>query len=241
MTKTKKLPAHNVNTSLRPELKIDWATHEAAKYAVENWHYSKRMPKSKLAKFGVWEHGRFVGVVIFGVGGTPGMFNSYGLESVEGCELVRIALTQHKTEVSRIVAICIRLLKVAFPGLRLIVSFADSEQGHHGGIYQAGNWLLAGCSSSSDEYIYKGKRWHGRAFRHRFKGLEKSTEVTIVKGSKKLRYLMPLDDEMKRKIEPLRKPYPKRVRSEDSGTSGDQPEGGGANPTRTLHTSEVAE
>ena len=32
-----------------------------------------------------------------------------------------------------------------------------------------------------------------------------------------------------------------RVRSEDSGTSGDQPEGGGANPTRTLHTNEVAE
>jgi len=29
-----------------------------------------------------------------------------------------------------------------------------------------------------------------------------------------------------------------RVRSEDSGTSGDQPEGGGANPTRTLHTIE---
>ena len=29
-----------------------------------------------------------------------------------------------------------------------------------------------------------------------------------------------------------------RVRSEDSGTSGDQPEGGGANPTRTLHAIE---
>ena len=55
----------------RPELKIDWCTHEAAKYAVEHWHYSKRMPKSKLAKFGVWEGGKFVGCVIFGVGATP--------------------------------------------------------------------------------------------------------------------------------------------------------------------------
>lgn len=233
-TKKQKQSAPTASTNSRPELRIDWATHEAAKYAVENWHYSKRMPKSKLAKFGVWEDGRFIGVVIFGVGGTPGMFSSYGLKSVEGCELVRIALTRHKTEVSRIVAICIRLLKVSFPGLRLIVSFADSEQGHHGGIYQAGNWLMAGSSSSSDEYIYKGKRWHGRAFRHRFKGLEKSTEVTIVKGSKKLRYLMPLDDEMRKQIEPLRKPYPKRVRSVDSDTSAIHAEMGGANPTRTL-------
>lgn len=224
--------------SSRPELKVDWATHEAAKYAVENWHYSRRMPKSKLAKFGVWEDGRFVGVVIFGVGGTPGMFSGYGIESTEGCELVRIALTRHKTTVSRIVAICIRLLKKSCPKLRLIVSFADSEQGHIGGVYQAGNWLFAGSSTSSDEYIYKGKRWHGRAFRHRFKGLERSAEVTIVKGSIKLRYLMPLDSEMRKRIEPLRKPYPKRVRSVDSDTSGDQPEMGGANPTRTLCDSE---
>ena len=220
--------------SSRPELKVDWATYEAAKYAVENWHYSKRMPKSKLAKFGVWEDGRFIGVVIFGVGGTPGMFSGYGIESVEGCELVRIALTRHKTAVSRIVAICIRLLKKTFRKLRLIVSFADSEQGHIGGVYQAGNWLFAGSSTSSDEYVYKGKRWHGRAFRHRFKGLERSAEVTIIKGSKKLRYLMPLDDEMRRRIEPLGKPYPKRVRSVDSDTSGGQPEMGGANPTRAL-------
>jgi hypothetical protein len=50
----------------------------------------------------------------------------------------------------------------------------------------------------------------------------------------KHRYLMPLDDAMREQIEPLRQPYPKRVRSADSGTSGDQPEGGGATPTRTL-------
>jgi RNA processing factor Prp31 len=37
----------------------------------------------------------------------------------------------------------------------------------------------------------------------------------------KHRYLMPLDDEMRKRIEPLRKPYPKRPKQ---AMAGDQPE-----------------
>lgn len=50
------------------DLKIDWATYAAAKYACENWHYSKSIPKSKLVKIGAWEDGSFIGVVIFLMG-----------------------------------------------------------------------------------------------------------------------------------------------------------------------------
>jgi hypothetical protein len=220
--------------SSRPELRLDWCTHEAAKYAVEKWHYSRCIPKSKLAKIGVWESGRFIGVVIYGVGATADLVKRYGLKMTEGCELVRVALTSHENPVSKIVAVSLKLLRREYQGLRLVVSFADPEQGHKGGIYQAGNWIFAGQSQASDEYIFKGKRWQGRSFRNKYKGMEKHPSVTIVKGSSKYRYLMPLDDEMRKQIEPLRKPYPKRVRSEVSGTIGSQPIGGGATPTRTL-------
>jgi len=144
------------------ELKLDWCSHEAAKYAVEHWHYSKRMPKSKLVKIGVWEDAFFIGAVIFGLGATSGLVNPYGLSPTQGCELVRIALTKHKTEVSRIVSIAIRMLKRSNPNLRLIVSFADPEHQHHGGIYQAGGWLYVGKSTASEEYIVNGKRWQRR-------------------------------------------------------------------------------
>lgn len=220
--------------NLRPELKLEWATHDAAKYACEKWHYSRCVPKSKLAKIGVWESSKFIGCVIFGVGATSDLVKKYGLKAEQGCELVRIALTKHESQVSRIMSIATRILKKAFPGLRLVVSFADPTQGHHGGVYQANGWIYSGDTVSSDEYIYRGKRWQGRSFRNSFKGMERHPDVTIVKGSSKHRYLMPLDDEMRKQIEPLRKPYPKRVRSADSGTSGIQSEGGGANPTRTL-------
>jgi hypothetical protein len=197
---------------LLPQLKLDWATHESATFAVEHWHYSRTMTKSKLAKIGVWEDGRFVGVVIFGVGATNSLVKRYGLTPEQGCELVRVALRDHKTPVTRIVSIALRMLHRKFPGLRLVVSFADPEQGHHGGIYQGGNWIYAGRSQASDEYIYRGKRWQGRSFRNTFKGMEHHPDVQIVEGSSKYRYLMPLDSALKSKLEAMRQPFPKRTK-----------------------------
>lgn len=232
----------------KADLKLDWCSHAAAKYAVEHWHYSKRMPKSKLAKIGVWEDSRFVGAVVFGVGATSGLVNPYGLHKTQGCELVRIALTVHRTPVTRIVAVAVRLLHQEMAGLRVIVSFADPEQGHLGTIYQAGGWIYLGVTQSALEYIVRGKRWHGRAFR-----ASKPSHLTTkqaayaldphyreVAGSIKHRYLMPLDAEMRARILPLAKPYPKRAGSADSGTSGFQPEGGGVSPTSALQLSRRA-
>ena len=203
----------------KPTLKLDWCSHEAAKWAVEHWHYSGCMPKSKLAKVGVWEDGRFIGAVIFGVGATSDLVKGYGLKPTEGCELVRVALTTHETPVSRIVSIALKMLKREMSGLRLVVSFADPEHGHVGGIYQAGGWIYAGMTAESDEYLVNGKRWHGRALRH-----EKPAHLTTkqalalldpnwkaIKGSSKHRYLYPLDDAMRAQIAPLAKPYPKRA------------------------------
>tara|TARA_R110000803_G_scaffold208167_1_gene276671 strand:+ start:275 stop:982 length:708 start_codon:yes stop_codon:yes gene_type:complete len=194
----------------KADLKIDWATHEAAKYACVNWHYSGCVPKSKLVKVGVWEDGEFIGVVVFGVGATSALVKRYGLEMNNGCELVRVALKGHKTPVSRIMKIALKFLSESNPDLRLVVSFADPTQGHHGGIYQATNWIYSGKSAASPEYIYKGKRWQGRSFRNSFKGMENHPDVKTVMGSSKHRYLMPLDKEMAEQIKPLAKPYPKR-------------------------------
>jgi len=201
------------------ELVVDWCNHAAAKYAVLHWHYSKRMPKSKLAKIGVWENDEFIGCVIFGVGATADLVKRFGVSKYEGCELVRIAINRHESTVSQIIALSIKKLRTQSPNLRLIVSFADPEQGHVGSIYQAGNWVYTGRTQASDEYIINGKRWHGRALRH-----EKPVHLTtkqalnkmdenwqLVKGSSKYRYLYPLDRAMRRQIQKLAQPYPKQI------------------------------
>ena len=220
----------------KPVLKLDWCSHEAAKYAVEHWHYSRCMPSGKLVKVGAWEDGKYIGAVMFGRGASPNLGTAYGLKQTECCELVRIALTSHKSPVTRIMAVAVRMLTSAMPGLRLIVSFADPSEGHHGGVYQGGNWIYCGKSNDVTE-LYVGGRW--RHMRGSFYNKTDTTPERIRPG--KHRYLMPLDPEMRAKVLPLARPYPKRAGSADSGTPGLQPGRGGATPTPALSPSGVAD
>jgi hypothetical protein len=222
------------------DLRIDWATHEAAKYACENWHYSKSIPVPPLVKIGVWEKGKFIGVVIFSRGASSNLMSPYGLGQDQGCELTRIALKSHETPVTRIAKLAMQFLKQNSPNLRLIVSFADPQYGHHGGIYQAGNWLYAGDTQKGKEFWKDGKRLHSRQVSEKGWNIQqgavrktvKPSQCKIVATTGKHRYLMPLDAEMKEKVLPLAKPYPKRTKEQASEFHSDL---GGATPTCTLH------
>ena len=228
--------------SLCPELLVDWCSSAAAHSAARMWHYSGTIPKAPSAYLGVWESGQFIGSVVFGLGGggaTDG--RQYGLaRSYEVCELERVALSHHITPVSRIVAVALRILKRKNPGLRLVVSYADPEQNHVGAIYQAGNWVYVGRSAPDVYYLAaNGKRYHSRSVHACGYALQfgrktytpKPEEMVAVKTEGKHKYLMPLDEEMRARIEPLRKPYPKRPKQ---ATTSDQEASGGAAPTRTL-------
>lgn len=222
-------------------LKIDWATHEAALYACKNWHYSKSIPKSKLVKVGVWENNVFIGVVIFSYGATPSIGKPYNLRMTEICELTRIALTKHESPVSRILSIALKFLKKSNPGLKLAISYADLEQGHHGGIYQATNWIYVGRTKPDCFLRVKGKILHRKTVYDRYgnqglswlqKNIDPKAERIPDMGKHK--YLMPLNEEMARQIKSLTKPYPKRASSVESGTTSFQEVGGGESPTDAL-------
>lgn len=224
----------------RPELKIAWATHEAAKYACEKWHYTGKIPVNKLVKVGAWEDGKFIGVVIFGMGASAVVHRQFGIDRFECCELVRVALSMHVSPVSRIIAIALKFLKKANPKLRVCVSFADPAQGHHGGIYQAGNWVYTGNSADTVEYYFNGDWRHvtdvyKRLSSEKIKLLPKRTK----KG--KYRYVMSFDDEMKASVERNRKPYPKRnaPEAEASMRPGSTGEKDGSSPISALHIGKV--
>lgn len=192
-------------------LHLDYVHFYAARYAVENWHYSKIMPAGKLIKFGVWEDTKFIGAVIFSRGSNNHLLIPYGLKVTEGCELTRIALREHQTPVTRIISIAVRLLKRQNPGLKLIVSFADSRQNHLGKIYQAGNWIYTGAVKSTPEWFYRGKWRHQRtinSLRGTLKGLTIKRD-----GGYRFRYLFALDNETKQKILKFQKPYVSSISS----------------------------
>ena len=146
------------------DLRVDWCSYDAAKYAVEHWHYSHSMPAGRNVYLGVWENEKFVGVVVFGMGsGNSTNGNRYGLNaSHEMAELTRVSLTKHQMQVSRIVSIAIRMLKKQSPGIRLLTSMADPRAGHVGGIYQAMNWVYTGETKPDVLYFSRGEWVHHR-------------------------------------------------------------------------------
>lgn len=212
-------------------LHLDWCSHEAAKYAVEHWHYSKSLPAFKLLKIGVWENDIFIGAVIYSHGANKNIGSPYGLDMMQVCELARVALNKHNAPVSKILALSVKMLKAQSPGIRLIVSYADTEQNHLGVIYQASNWVYVGTVKTTPSHFING-RWMKQRMASSLLGSVIGTKRK--EGYSKIKYLMPLDNEMKKQIEPLRQQYPKRGRGEtdNAGQSNDQT--GGASPTRPL-------
>jgi len=190
---------------VKSDLKLDWCSYQAAKYAVEHWHYSRKMPAGKAAHVGAWEGGRFIGCVIFSRGGNNNIGNPFNLKQTQICELTRIALTNHLTPVSRVAAIAVRLLCALTPGLRLVISYADPKQAHHGGIYQAMGWTYVGTSQPQRELLVAGRFMHKRSASAKF-GTASPQKIARLTGRQveygpiewKHSYLMPLDAEIAR-------------------------------------------
>lgn len=209
----------------KPDLLVDFCDYKAAKFAVMNWHYSKSMPAGKLVKIGAWEDKRFIGCVLFGLGANMNIHIPFLISRNEACELVRIALTSHIAPVSRIMKIALKMMKGLCPSLRLVVSYADPYYNHHGGIYQAMNWVFVGNgntdSRSRHPYLNpKGKLVHWRTvssqcarvgISHTEKGAKELGYRALPPRPPKYKYLYPLDKKMRRQILPLSQPYPKRA------------------------------
>ena len=235
--------------SKKADLRLDFCDHAAARYAIEHWYYTRTMPVGALVKIGVWESGAFEGVVLFGKGASNNLGKPYALKHYEVCELVRVALRRHTMPVSRILGIALRMLDKQCPGLRLVVTFADAEH-HHGGIYQATNWIFLGTTARSENYVIHGRETHGVAARKILSRYPKGDANTITRlrryvdpdarvvvSSTKYRYVYPLDDEMRRRLLPFALPYPKRGESKDSVAPGSPPGEDGAVPISPLHVS----
>lgn len=226
--------------------RLDWCSYEAAKYACEKWHYSGTVPAGKTVKIGVWEAGEFIGCVIYSMGANRNMPKEWGMKATEVCELSRIALSPHKTPVSRIVSISLKLFRKRNPETRIIISYADCDESHIGSIYAASNWVYIGRveqGGGTPKFCINGKVTHLRSVHAKYgKGsqriswvranLDPSAEPVYTLGKHK--YVWPFDEEARRMALVKQKPYPKRAGSIDSDAPV-QPGEGGASPTPALH------
>ena len=137
-------------------------TKSQAKIFIVEKHYSRRMPIF-WAGFGLEENGRIEGVVVYGQPSAPIQKHAFKDRSFRLYELSRLVVqTKTKNAASFLVGNSLKML----PKPCAVVSYADSEQGHCGYVYQATNWKYTGATKSHDHlYIINGKRTHPMTLR----------------------------------------------------------------------------
>ena len=109
-----------------------------------NKHYAKRIPQIMFA-FGLYDENNLIGVVTYGIPASPALcMGVCGKEySDKVLELNRLCLQENtKNYSSFLVANSIKLL----PKPTIVVSYADTGQGHIGYVYQATNFLFTGTT-----------------------------------------------------------------------------------------------
>ena len=196
-------------------MRLEIASNKAIKYACLNFHYAKAIPVNVFGYSVFNNKNDWCGVVLFGIGATNNIGSPYGLNQGQIVELVRMALNGKQESTTKAMSIALKLIKKYAPNVKLVVSYADSEQGHIGTIYQATNWFYTGYSTDTN-LIINGKREHRRTLGSRFgtcsseKLKKKGYDVKILKTKPKWKYIYPLDKSLIHLCKSLAKPYPKK-------------------------------
>lgn len=206
-------------------MKISVATPKAVKYACLKYHYAKCVPVVAIA-FNVYnDTGEWCGVICYGFGATPNIARPFNKWAGQVIELVRVALNgkQGHGKTSQAVAITIRELPKYYPAIDIIVSYADMDQDHYGTLYQATNWIYTGLTNADTRgaFIVHGKKMHPKSVHSKGwkqsllwlrENVDKNASEFITKGKHK--YVYPIDKRMRKRIEILNVPYPKKAAME---------------------------
>lgn len=134
-------------------------------------HYAKRWPSISY-RFGLFVDGRIEGVVTFGTPSSAPLRSGIAGHEYAGnvLELNRLCLkSNQKNHASMLVSAALR--QMAKIGDWLIVSFADTEQGHSGIVYQACNFGYYGLSAKRTDWKVRGlEHLHGQTIADEFRG-----------------------------------------------------------------------
>lgn len=134
-------------------------------------------------------------------------------------ELVRL-VREPRCEVplSQFIAECLATIKREGRFI-LVVSYADPGAGHHGGVYQAGNWIYVGKSSAKAVYenVATGRKMSQRSWDQ---STLKESDGWVRKPTKgKHTYLYPLTRNVRKSWTRFGLPYPKpNLMTVDAGT-----------------------
>jgi len=202
-----------------------WSVQQISFSDVEPWllkrHYARRIPPISYA-FGAFEGNNLIGIITYGVPLSSTLRTGICGEEYEHLvlELNRLCCRNEKNIASRLVSNSMDLIRKP----RIIVSYADTSQGHVGYVYQATNFIYTGLTAKMMDCKVRGKdSLHHCSIGDEFRGQENRSQKMKEKygdllyqeeRSRKHRYVFFIGNKKeKKKIKSVLKyeikPYPK--------------------------------
>ena len=205
-------------------MRLEKASLKAIKYACLNFHYAKRLTLANLSYSVFNNKNEWCGVICFGQSSNMHVSSGFGLQGNHVIELLRMALNGKQESTSKSMSVAMKLVKKDAPLVKLLISYADNNQGHVGTIYQATNWYYIGQSNiDARSGIYlDGFPVSYRGFGKRY-GTTSQSKLKDILGNRilfkevqsKNKYIYPLDKSLIPLCKSLSKPYPKKITLED--------------------------
>lgn len=136
-------------------------------------HYAKRIPSISYA-FGLYINKELFGIVTYGTPSSSSLRN--GIAGKKNSSLVLelnrlVFKKQIKNGASYLISKSLKYL----PNPSIIVSYADTGQGHIGYVYQACNFIYTGLSAKRTDWKIKGKEHlHGQTIADMSRGIDGS-------------------------------------------------------------------
>jgi hypothetical protein len=142
-------------------------------------HYAHRIPSISYA-FGLYENNVLCGVCTFGTPSSAPLREGIAGKSYINnvIELNRLVVESRELNItSWFVSRCLKSFKY-----KIVISYADTEQGHVGKIYQACNFLYTGLSAKRTDWKVNGmEHLHGQTIADESRGAEDRVQYMIDK------------------------------------------------------------
>lgn len=164
-------------------------------------HYSRTCPKIIMLSLGFYYNNELCTVVVFSIPPNRNSFNAISdlcnaNNSWELSRLYSLDWCPRNTE-SYCIGKSIKYIKNKYSQIKYLLSFADSNWGHYGYIYQATNWLYVGQIRPRNKIILDGQMVHSKTLsnKHGTESKEKLKEIYgdrinfIMENSGKYKYI----------------------------------------------------
>jgi hypothetical protein len=188
---------------------VTWAVipvdRTSAAAVITQFHYTRRFPSGWVRSYAYGP-----ALIVFSIPANKNLEPFLFDTSVGMRELARLwAPDEHVGfNLTQALSAVISQLRRDVPEVRALVSFADPNQDHHGGVHQAASWIYTGQSTESRAYrMPDGTPVSRRAFHSG--GTSRRPDLPEVRLPGKLRYVRCLDNWARKSLKHDAKPYPK--------------------------------